>query len=153
MNKPLVPEDILSRDGHAETRALNGALAAIALSANRQRKPADILRSAWPNDWTAEAALKAATSPTGTADFPAASRVLTLPNLAPASAALKLFAQGLALDLSGVSTIKVPRVDTPPVPIFVGEGKPGRVVQLLTSATEVGPGQENPDPVGRVGRA
>src|SRR5262245_41009934 len=82
----------------------------------RRSKAADVLKAAWPRDTLAASVLKAATTPT--ADFPATERVLTLPNVAPASAALKLFAQGLALDLTGVATVKVPRVDALPVGVF-----------------------------------
>src|SRR5262245_59565963 len=103
----------------------------------RRSKAADVLKAAWPRDTLAASVLKAATTPT--ADFPATERVLTLPNIAPASAALKLFAQGLALDLTGVATVKVPRVDAPPVGVFVGEGKPAPALQLLTGASSIGP--------------
>jgi len=95
--RPLVPEDI-ARNGHAERRALHRAVAAIALSANRHRKPADILKAAWPRDVLAEATLRAATTPTAVSDFPAATRVLSLPNLVPQSAALRLF--GMVRDLA-----------------------------------------------------
>jgi len=122
-----------------ERRALNRALAALALGASRRRTPADILKGAWPNDRTAEAVLKAATSPLTTGNFPGTTRTPSLQNIAPQSAALKLFELGLALDLTGVATVKVPRVDAPPVGVFVGEGKPAPALQLLTGASSIGP--------------
>jgi len=139
MNKPLVPEDLIR--GHiTERRALNRALAAMLLSASGRRRAADVLKSAWPADRLAADVLKAATSPMMTGNLPPTERVVTLPNLAPQSAALRLFSAGLSLDLSGATSIKIPRIDAPPPPaIFIAEGAPAPAVQVLIGAASVGP--------------
>src|SRR5262245_13487144 len=95
--------------------SINRAVTAMVLASDRRRPADDILRAAWPRDTAAAAVLKAATSPTRLSDFPAAPRVLTLPDLAPESAALQLFARGLQVDLTGIASVKVPRIDTPPL--------------------------------------
>src|SRR5262245_46742802 len=97
------------------------AVAAMALAELQRARPEAILRRAWPRDATADLIFRSAVSPTTTADFPATEAFLTLPNLAPASAAVRLFAYGLQLDMGGVTTVRVPNVATPPAAAFVAE--------------------------------
>jgi hypothetical protein len=61
--------------------------------------------------------------------------------LAPASASARLLAAASSLDLAGVASIRLPYIGAagrPSVP-FVAEGSPGPVVDLVVSATVLGP--------------
>jgi hypothetical protein len=133
----LVPED-LNRNGTAQRRSLTRALTAITL-AGTTRSAGAILKAAWPNDDAAGLILRAAVSPTLTANYPAFASVSVLPNLAPQSAALRLFNASLALDMAGINTVRVPHAVTVPSPVFVPEGAPAPTVQVSLAATDVGP--------------
>jgi Phage capsid family len=120
--------------------SVHRAVAALVLAGDRSTRSADdILRAAWPSDRMASAMLKAATSPTKLGDFPGQARVLSLQDLAPESAALQLFARGLELDLTGLAKVTVPRVDLPPVAVFVEEGQPAPAYQFVFGGVDVGP--------------
>ena len=62
-----------------------------------------------------------------------------LPNLAPQSAAIRLFNASMVLDMAGVATVRVPHAVTVPTPIFVPEGSAAPTVQIGLAATDVGP--------------
>jgi hypothetical protein len=135
--RALVPED-LNRNGTAQRRSLTRAITALAL-ADRGRSPSAILQSAWPHDDAAALILRAAVSPTLTSNYPAVQAVTVLPNLAPQSAALRLFGAGMQLDMAGINSVRVPHGITVPVPLFVPEAAPASVVQISLAATVVGP--------------
>jgi hypothetical protein len=60
-------------------------------------------------------------------------------SLAPGSAALRLFDVSEKFDLTGITTIRLPRVAASPVrPVFCGEGAPAPAVQFTTAATTLG---------------
>src|SRR5262249_5002148 len=59
--------------------------------------------------------------------------------LAPASASARLLSAVQSLDMTGVTTISVPLLPTRPTALFVGEGKPGPVVQLAFGSVVLGP--------------
>jgi len=121
-------------------RSLVRSITAQTLASLRgERKPADILERAWGDDHVAQILLRAATTPTSTASFPAAEGLAGLVLLAPSSAALRLFETQLRLTLGQNSTVRVPSVATPPVAAFVPELSPGPVLQGALAATPLGP--------------
>lgn len=123
------------------TQALARSLAACVLG-SIHRSPDQIVGEAWPDDARAAFLTRAATSPdstTSSASVLAITKTNPLLLVAPPSAAAKLFAQCLQLDLSGILSINVPHVTTHPVPIFVGEGNPIPVTQGVMGKATVGP--------------
>jgi hypothetical protein len=67
--------------------------AAAAFVGHRDREdPVKVLRRSWASDDSAERVLRAATAPTGTADYPAAQSNVVLPLLAPSGASARLLA-------------------------------------------------------------
>ena len=118
------------------------AVTAMALAPSRRLSPADLLRKTWPADDGAAVVLKAAQSPTATANFPSQPIVTALRRLAPASVALRLFEQALQVDLTGLTSVKVPIVATPPTASFVGELSPAPMLQIGLATVEVGPAKK-----------
>jgi hypothetical protein len=123
----------------ADRQSFVRAVTAQALGEVRQCAPASILRTAWPNDSTAPLILRAATSPTTTADYRTATVVNPLVTLAPASAAAQLFAECFQVDLAGVTSVRLPYVTTTPQPGFIAEGAPAPAAQLSLSNVDIGP--------------
>jgi hypothetical protein len=125
---------------HAERRSFMRAAAAAFVGHRDRVDPVKVLRSAFADD-AAERVLKAAMTPSGTGDFPAAQANRVLPLLAPSSASARLLALATTLSLSGVSTIAVPWIatNTIPPPAFIGEGLPIPLVNLTTAKTILGP--------------
>jgi hypothetical protein len=126
--RPIVPEDL--GNGAAERRSLQRAIAAQAIATLRHTDSGRVLKAAWPSDRTAAMALQAitrgASPPIVTGDAPALrlEAVRALPLLAPQSAALQLFAHGVALDMGSLSTIRIPNVGTIAPAKFVAEAAP-----------------------------
>jgi len=123
---------------HEQRRSLVRACTAMAL-AGPTRSASAVLKSAWPNDDAASLILRAAVSPTLTSNYPTFQAASVLPNLAPQSAAIRLFNASMVLDMAGVNTVRVPHAVTVPGPIFVPEGAPAPTVQISLAATDVGP--------------
>jgi hypothetical protein len=139
-SRALVPEDL--QNGRRERRSWSRAITAYALASSERGSPEKILRANWPHDPRAQAILKAAVSPTSTADFPAQDTIAAFRSLAPGSAAWKLFdhPSALRLDLRGVRSITIPHVaNFPSQPVFIAEGAPGPVVQWSLMKSAVGP--------------
>lgn len=134
---PLRADPALLRQ--AERRAINRAVAAVALGAAKNADPAQLLRAAWPSDDRAAFVLRAISDPTDTAAYPGLDAVSVLPHLAPQSAALQLFTRGTKLDLAGKRTISVPDIALPATPVFIGEGMPAPAVQFVFGKTALGP--------------
>jgi hypothetical protein len=87
--------------------------------------------------------VKGAVSPTKTTDFYSIDQIGVFRSLAPGSAALKLFDQCIKLDLTGITSVRVPHVAALPTqPVFVGEGMPAPAVQFTTAATTLGPARK-----------
>ena len=87
--------------------------------------PGKIVKAAWPNDGRAQLILRGAVTPTTTAGVWTYDPVVAFRSIAPSSAALQLFQFGLALNLEGATTIRIPSVPARPVqPVFVSEGSP-----------------------------
>jgi hypothetical protein len=139
---PLRPDrDALAR---AERRSFVRAATALVLG-NRPGAPhPEQIVKAWNDDAMAGRILKAAMSPTSTADYPQLQTTAVLPMLAPSSASARLLAAASSLDLAGVASIRLPYIGAtgrPAVP-FVAEGSPGPVVDLALSATVLGPARK-----------
>jgi hypothetical protein len=131
------------RENNSEPRSWHRAIAAQALAARHKtgasRIAAEIVKSTWPNDERALMITRGAVTPTTSAGLWTYDPVGPFRSLAPSSAALSLFQLGMALDLNGVTTIRIPAVPTNPLPVFVGEGLPGPVVQRNIHSTILGP--------------
>ena len=94
----------------SEQRSWHRAIAAHVLATAQRSYPSSIGQGGWPNDARAQAITRGAVTPTTTAGFPTFNPVVAYRSLAPNSAALALFELGLALDLTGTSTIRIPSV-------------------------------------------
>jgi HK97 family phage major capsid protein len=106
--------------------------------------PETILRTYWKDDALAQLILRAATSPTKTSDFPQQVLTRVLPTLAPKAASSRLFGLAQTIDLTGVATVTLPYIGASgrPNAVFVAEGSPGPVVNLITSAVTLGPAKK-----------
>jgi hypothetical protein len=124
-----------------EQRSWHRAIAAKALSHfGANTTPQQLLEKNWPNDSRANLILRAAVNPTSRADFPVFSPVEAFRSLAPGSAALRLFARSLQVNLAGKTSIKLPYLATlTPNPVFVAEAGPIPVEQTQFGAITVGP--------------
>jgi hypothetical protein len=139
--KPFFPSEARS---DTESRSWHRAIASHVLAAGRHTDPPKIAKEAWPNDERAQMITRGAVTPTTTADLWTFDPTIAYRSLAPSSAALVLFQMGLALNLEGVSTIRIPTVAGLPVrPVFVSEGQPAPAVQWNFAAdTVLGPARK-----------
>ena len=136
--RPFLPNDDDAL--HFERRSWQRAITAHALAALHLDDPTKILKANWPSDERARLITRAAVSPTTTASLPPFDAIATFRSLAPGSGALRLLDSSLKLNLSGLSTWKIPNIAAlPPAPIFVGEGAPAPVVQFAFRSTILGP--------------
>jgi hypothetical protein len=135
----------------AERRSLVRGITALALSNGHRNVAADLLKRTWPNDGQAERIVKAAFPPTGTGDFPAATRTNPLLALAPQSASARLFERCLQVDLDGVASVRLPFVAGAPQPGFIGEMGVGPGYATELQRYRCRPGEEDPCP-GRIER-
>jgi Phage capsid family len=104
--------------------------------------PSGLLQRTWPHDTRAEMLLKAAVSPTSTSSYPTHATARTLPALAPQSAAVRLFARCLEVDLAGVATVRIPYTVTTPQPGFIGEGAAAPLAQFSLAGVDLGPARK-----------
>ena len=119
------------------------AIAAKALATAHHGDAGKIVKGAWPGDDRAALIARAAMPPLTTSGYPAYSPVVAFRSLAPSSAALQLFELGMALDLTGKTTIRIPNVSALPTqPIFVGEGLPAPNLQWSFASTILGPARK-----------
>jgi len=137
---PLVPDR--GALAAADRRSLIRAFTAKALAPAPGEDAGEILRRAWPADREAELILRAAVSPTTTADFPAITTASVLPALAPMSASARLFVRCLQIDLAGISKVRVPYAAVAPQPGFIAEGGSAPVSQFSLAGVEVGPARK-----------
>jgi hypothetical protein len=138
---PLRPDrDVMFAE---ERQSWGRALAALVVANRDLAEPEAVLKATWPDDRHAAARLKAATSPTSTANAPPLllEVVQAFRSLAPASAALGLFEKGLQVDLQGVHTITLPSLaNVPPPGVFVAEGGPAPNLQFdFGAGAKIGP--------------
>ena len=126
-----------------ERQSWGRALAALVIANRDHAEPTAVLRATWPDDPVASVRLKSAISPTSTANAPALllDIVAAFRSLAPASAALQLFQQGLHVSLDGVNTITLPSLaNVPPVGVFVTESGPAPNLQFdFSGGAVIGP--------------
>jgi hypothetical protein len=131
----------MSALARAERRSFVRACTAMMLGARQGVAPERVLKT-W-DDPRAEKILKAASGAATTASGAALQLTSTtiLPLLAPASASARVLALARSLDLSGLQAIKLPYIGVAgrPPAVFVAEDSPGPVVDLVTSATTLGP--------------
>jgi len=144
---PFLPSDIDA--GRSLIRAMT-ALSLSSMNWAKLEEPAEsIAERAWPRDRAALSIIRAAVPPMSTSS----SGISALqPNpiaafvsgLQMQSAASRLFAAGITVDLNGVYTVSIPRADasTSPPPVFVGEGAPIPVGQPVVSSGVVGPARK-----------
>ena len=139
--RAIVPEDLNRGTRQVERRrTLHRAIGANALAAIHKVAPEDIAARAWPHDTATKAAVDITTTITGAPYAPTVnSAVLT--NVAPASAAARLFEHPnvISLDFDGVNIYAIPRGSLIPVPVFIAEGAPMPMVQVALDLTLVGP--------------
>ena len=122
-----------------ELRSYHHALTAHLFEQAGRGRAEDVLKT-W-RDERASLLLRAAVAPTGRGDFPVHRIVDIYRSLAPTSAAMALFERGLQLDLSGLDQLYLPNVTNPAnaPAIFVGEGAPARVTQMVFNKVTLGP--------------
>ena len=120
-------------------RSFVRGITCLALNSGRPDGAADLLRRTWNNDLQAAEWVKAATSPSSTANFPAVTKTSVLQSLAPASASAQLFARCLQLSLAGISEIRIPHIATAPQPGFVPEGSAAPLAQFSLAGVDLGP--------------
>jgi hypothetical protein len=145
MGIPLRPDPTALRT--MERRSFNRAVAALAMSTSHGststgRRPEEILRASWADDDAAGRILKAASSPLETSGFAQIQSTRVLPQLAPDAASSKLLAMGAQIDLTGISSVRLPYIGyagRPAEPMFVAEGQPAPVPNLSTSGAILGP--------------
>ena len=123
-----------------ERRTFMRAAAAAYIGHRDRADPVAVLRRSFADD-SAERVLKAAMTPSGTADFPAAQANRVLPLLSPSSASARLLALATSLDMTGYATIAVPWIAASAIapPAFIGEGAPAPLVNLTTAKSVLGP--------------
>lgn len=133
-DRPFLPGDL--DPSRALTRAMTGH--ALAQIRNQLGAAEAIVTKAWPRDLHA----KAATSPTTTGGAAALQPAIVggfVSGLQPQSAAARLMAAGIRVDLEGNGTVSLPRAATNPLPPFVAEGDPIPAVQPSLTAAVLGP--------------
>ena len=124
----------------AERTSWQRAIAAHVLATNHRGDPAKIVRTHWADDQRALLITRGAvTQTTSTGGYPTFDPVAAFRSLAPSSAALALFQMGMALDLTGATTIRIPNAAGSVQPVFVGEGAPAPTVQGNFAVTVLGP--------------
>jgi hypothetical protein len=137
-------EDVYRASRMSSALSMRRAIAASALASMRGSADAEeILRRNWPRDEEARLLIRAATTPTtaaANAGVISYDLIASFRSLAPGSAALRLFDASFKVDLTGINTVRLPRVAAlNPLPVFVGEGAPAPAVQYTTAATTLGP--------------
>jgi hypothetical protein len=136
---PLRADPAAMREG--QRRSFIRACAATFLADRDREDPAAIMRRNWAGDRDAERLLRAATSPTTTAGFPAAVAVRVLELLAPNSAGAAVLAAGTTFDLTGLTQILIPNIapGSVPPPAFIAEGVPFPIINMSVNPIMLGP--------------
>jgi hypothetical protein len=135
-------EDIYKVSRIAEARSIQRAITVSVLAKIKNVEEVNILKQNWPRDEHAMLLLRGAVSPTSTTSASAIShdQIGAFRSIAPGSAALSLFDRSVKLDLTGINTVRVPRVaNLPPQPVFVVEGQPAPAVQFTDATITLGP--------------
>jgi hypothetical protein len=142
IRKPFMPptRDAVARE---QRRSILRAITAVALSGD-QGSPDKIVSRAWPTDNLAALIIKTAVAPMTLASsgLPAAVSIDVLPSIAPMSAAVRMFARCMRVNLDGVNQVSVPRGLNATTPIFIAEGAPAPVVKLSFPNSLIGPARK-----------
>jgi hypothetical protein len=114
---------------------------ALARARGTRSRPIDLVEKTWPNDETAKLILRAPTTPTTIGSALGNTIVAdVITATAPASAAATLLDAGLQFQFDRAAGISVPGFQaTANTVIFVGEGAPIPVKQLILSAAQLTP--------------
>ena len=112
--------------------------------AGKNGRPDAVLARNWPDDAAASRILKAAKSPTTSADLLMMTMTVLLPTLAPQSASARLLGLSTQLDMTGVVTISLPYLGATGAPIvpFVAEGANMPITNLTVLSTQLGPSKK-----------
>ena len=148
MNAPALPIPLRPDPGalaDRDKRSTLRAITAIAVAGVRDRDPAPLLKSAWPDDRYAAEVLRAVSNPLLTTGYPVANVVGLFRSIAPKSAALELFSHGAQIDLTGLNTVAIPYVGALPASPFVAEGAPGPVLTVADRRSDRRADQKDPD--------
>ena len=141
--KPLVPEDLLRRNGNASRERGIRSLVRVALcigrngGLSRAEQPAAaarLLAKSWPNDTTASYLVRAATTPASLTNTTAITQTIIadfLAALGPQSAGVQLLERGLQLSFDEAAVISLPSFVADQNSVaFVQEGAPIPVRQF-----------------------
>jgi hypothetical protein len=134
--------DIAKVSRIAEGRSIQRAITASVIATLKGCPVEKVLRTLWPRDEGAALLFKAAQTPLKASDYIHYDAVGAFRSLAPASAALKLFDASVKVDLTGVTTVSVPRFSLSNKAVFVPEAGPAPALQLAGSGTVVGPARK-----------
>lgn len=139
VRKPLYPPsraDLAADQRRSMIRAITG----IAFS-SEDRSGEAYVSAAWPNDSLAGIIARTAVPPMAIASsgLPSIVAVNVLPSIAPQSAAVRLFAKCMRVDLDRKTQVFVPRGVPGVMPIFIGEGMPSPVIKLSFTSGVIGP--------------
>ena len=139
-----MPEDL---NGGGEARAILRSITASAVAATLEKStmksPLAICRELFRGDERAAFYLsKAAKTPTMTSDYPTLTSQTLLPAIAPASAAVRLFALATQVNLDGVTQVRLPGIVNPPPAVFVPEGAPAPALRFSIGGPTVGPARK-----------
>jgi hypothetical protein len=134
--RPIYPPDAPA------SRSLTRAITAHALREMRGTENGSaeqIVAEVWPRDMVAKAASNPITTG-GASALQAQAVAAFVSGLQPQSAAARLMAAGIRVDLDGLGTVSIPRsTSLAVVPVFVDEGAPIPVAQQAISAATLGP--------------
>jgi hypothetical protein len=129
--------DDLSAD---QRRSFVRAVTGVAFS-SADRGAEQYVAAAWPGDGAAQMIARTATAPMtiSSSGLPAIVAINILPSIAPKSAAQRLFAKCMRVNLDHINQVFVPRGLPTVTPIFIGEGMPSPVIKLLFKSGAIGP--------------
>jgi hypothetical protein len=127
----------------ARLRAFWRALTAFVLAQLSRDDPVDVVRRNWERDEAAHLITRAVVNPASTTGWGVETLSTFmgpfLAGIATRSAAARLFAEALQIQLAGICEISLPRMSTTPAPVFVAEGEPPPVIEGVFENVTLGP--------------
>lgn len=130
------------RLGEVRRKSFVRASTALFMAYKTDARAYSIYRQNWADDSDCDKTIKAASNPTATTDYPQIQSQRVLPMLAPDAASSKLLNLAHKLDLTGITSIRIPLIGhlgRPQQVAFVTEGGVLPVVDLSTGAATLGP--------------